>query len=427
MAPPTFELPSIIRGIDLDNSPFSSHFGRPIIASDDESPATVSSVRAFTVTLDADAHRFDRDIELLETLISSMRKHRGDAEQYVRKHKELIAPAYTLPVELWSRIFALVCGQCEKGIDFSQPIENMGPWPLALVCRKWASILNDTPSLWTTICIGRANEHTEGRRSQINEMMKRTIELSAANPLSIELEGGEVAGTPLLSVTSRWQDLNIRASRKEFKILDFLWSDEHNDGLDMLTRLDITVDDDDSTGSTFYGPLSYIRKYGRPSALTDLTLVVNSTPKAQTVYALEEELNKIDLPWSQLRKITIRIRDDITFSAPEVGAILTKCTSIEEVSLRGFFHRGSRHEIAFPCLRTLNLWEADSYSAFVCFQESDLPALNSLTMTAHVVHQHELDAFFARVGPGLTHLSVSFVADASSDERPSWDFISTLR
>lgn len=107
MAPPSFAIPNTnIRGLDLQ-SPFSAHLGNPITANTDTSSGAIAEVRAYIDTFANDLRRFDGDIEQLDALLVGVRQHRKDGDDHLRRHREIIAPAYTLPTELWARIFAM--------------------------------------------------------------------------------------------------------------------------------------------------------------------------------------------------------------------------------------------------------------------------------------------------------------------------------
>ncbi|KAG8214589.1 hypothetical protein J3R82DRAFT_9658 [Butyriboletus roseoflavus] len=83
----------------------------------------------------------------LDTQMASLLNQRQELESHLEQAVRSQSPIYRVPEEILSSIF--VTGVCQSGDQDSLLVSN-----LMLVCRYWRDVVNNSPELWATICIG---------------------------------------------------------------------------------------------------------------------------------------------------------------------------------------------------------------------------------------------------------------------------------
>ncbi|KAG9081247.1 hypothetical protein FRC06_005701, partial [Ceratobasidium sp. 370] len=103
----------------------------------------------------------------------------------IRNRSRMIAPIYSLPVEILVRIFSRATCYCTLGTDFDHDIVRpiLNPILLSAVCRRWRQVAINHRALWTHIDLGVCSEYT-GQRYNLPSVW---VERSQGAPLYITI------------------------------------------------------------------------------------------------------------------------------------------------------------------------------------------------------------------------------------------------
>lgn len=418
-----------VQCVDITQSPFSQYFGKPLSRNEKASPDVAVAVCTFISNLEAEINRFDVEVAQLQQLTDQLGKHRSECAEFLDKHKELVAPAFKLPFELWLKIFELVC-EAPQGIDLVASIERMGPWPLALVCREWRMIATGVPSLWSRIAISDAKKWTPGTQS----ILERILEWSATHPLQVSLNTvhlSEDALTTMYTSASRWTALSLHGTQLFYETL--AESDALHDSMNSLTSLTLnTITDIDDVPSFLPSLYGIHGAYAYPllPSLKELELNIAygyDRPEDVENQYLEDDIAQLGFPWSQLRKLTIDTSAGVIFGGAQIFNLLEQCANIEELSMQGGYEsHPSTYRIELPLLRILTFTENSiPYIGPGVLENIHCPALVDARIEGETEIETDIYSFLKRHGETVTQLNISLYAP-DSYSYPQWTFVEIL-
>lgn len=423
-----------VQRVDLTQSPFSEYFGKPLSRNEKASPDVAVNVRAFISNLEAEIDRFDVEVAQVQQVLDQrgkhqLGKHRTKCAKFLDKHKELVAPAFKLPFELWLEIFELVCDAPQE-IDLVGSIDEMGPWPLALVCREWRMIVTGAPSLWSCIAISDAKEWTPGTQL----MLERILEWSANEPLQINLDTVDLPEETLATFyasASRWMAWSVHGTQLYYETL--AESDALHDSLNSLIALTLNtvtgIDDVPTFLPSLYGIYGACAQPLLPS-LEELELhIVYDYDRPQDIDSqyLEDDIAQIKYPWSQLRELTIDTGVGVIFKGVPMSNLLKQCANIEELSMKGSYEaHPSGYCVELPLLRVLSFTELNLLPYARVLESIQCPALVEVKIICETIMESGLYDFFDRHKETVTKLKITLFPPSESDSHPQWTFVKVL-
>ncbi|KAJ7765086.1 hypothetical protein DFH07DRAFT_1059018 [Mycena maculata] len=130
---------------------------------------------------------------------------------------EFVPPVQSLPTELLEEIFTFASPSPEELRGFTP---HEAPWSLTKVCRRWRTIAESLPTLWTTVAL------IDPSWRYPLPLLRRQIKLSGNRPLRIHFHSARSFDcvTSLLRLlvqeSSRWQLADLRIGYDEPFILN---------------------------------------------------------------------------------------------------------------------------------------------------------------------------------------------------------------
>ncbi|KAK0480653.1 hypothetical protein IW261DRAFT_1131717 [Armillaria novae-zelandiae] len=160
----------------------------------------------------------EEQIDAYVSTLFDLQKEKTKVETALQKYELILSAARRMPVELWYNIFQM----CQSdAADFSSTSlsTTVVPWSLTQVCRRWKTIVNDMPQLWTDVRVnldrigGAGNASLNHAKYLLQQQLRRSEPL----PISVSMDASTFAifqlGTPLLSTiqssSSRWRSLAL--------------------------------------------------------------------------------------------------------------------------------------------------------------------------------------------------------------------------
>ncbi|PBK64668.1 hypothetical protein ARMSODRAFT_1087800 [Armillaria solidipes] len=133
--------------------------------------------------IEEDIAVLDQQIRRLRASLSNLRRVRKQKEDQLKRQKCVVAPIWSLPVEILAEIFILAAddGHCVDNLDTRQSI----PRVVSHVCQLWRNVALSTSTLWSTLYF----DDTTRRRNDPfpTELLQMYLERSKQSPLSFSV------------------------------------------------------------------------------------------------------------------------------------------------------------------------------------------------------------------------------------------------
>ncbi|KAJ7148419.1 hypothetical protein C8R43DRAFT_518377 [Mycena crocata] len=288
-------------------------------------------------------------------------------------------PVLTLPNEITSEIFIHYLPL----YPHCPPVSgNSSPTLLTHVCRKWRNTALATPALWRAIAVDMAPRKIEAQK----HLMKSWLAMSGSCPISIKLEGADVASAQQLEFIqlltlcrTRWEYLELQYIST--KILPFFCG-----ATPVLRHLKLSLDNPPPTPLEFDG-----------------------APLLRSVFLGHDTLTGVVLPWQQLTSLTIS-----SASPSECTPILQQTTNLvhcELTLLEDDVSEDSEPDVSLPYLESLVMDAADDDDGPVTGYLDTLitPALRKLEIQDAYLGSspiHSLASFISTSGCKLQELQI---------------------
>ncbi|KAF7330856.1 F-box domain-containing protein [Mycena venus] len=317
----------------------------------------------------ADIERFIVESELkvisLESQITSEPQSTALVELRDRERstiaalRYLIAPIYSIPIELLVEIFELAIREDSEEVL----LYIKDTFLISHVCSDWRRVAHCTPRLWT----GHIHVNPGCRDSEqvYAHGLKAWLARSAPLPVSISLSGtGTSRLSPrileeVLEISPRWRSLRLQSQSPSSLARRIAACN-----LDSLEELDLgtiyeTPSDLDSGSILVFSPAARFRKVSM---------------------AIDSDSPHVSMPWAQLTHLALHYRSSI------IHDILGQCPNLVSVSIRtpgSPLLPEARRDTPFALnhLQTLSLVFSESAEPFMPFLDClSAPALQKLCL-----------------------------------------------
>ncbi|KAK0466626.1 hypothetical protein IW261DRAFT_1373321, partial [Armillaria novae-zelandiae] len=180
-------------------------------------PPTPIEMKSLEATLLETPDRIAELDSIIDSTTSLLRYLTKDRNQAIENHanaKKILSPSRRLPPEVLTETF-IRCSPLYGGER--PPLDPRAlPWTLSHVCKKWRTVVINTPELWSSIFVNfRSDKFLNGRRAHEAAFMLGTI-LDRARPNDLDVIiglTGDVSTHPacavLLSSVRRWKSLYV--------------------------------------------------------------------------------------------------------------------------------------------------------------------------------------------------------------------------
>ncbi|KAF5372995.1 hypothetical protein D9758_001596 [Tetrapyrgos nigripes] len=359
------------------------------------------NILGFCSEASADIERMNAQISRLQSSLVIITQKRDALRSKVSSLRS--SYALLLPTELWQQVFAY-CVDVFPVISTSST--NLAPIQLTHVCRRWRSIVLDTPDLWSSMHIVipkptsfRRESKCEGIRAAVKYFLKRSRDA----PLSISLKARDYSGhapghSPeevkkilacLLPHSKRWRHLKFR--------MPFSWLTEATSGLtseDLLCLETVLMDDG-------YPPFLM----GAPK-LHQLSLEVSGM---QTISSVNSE------EWRKIQVLKLFWRH---FELDDLFTVLARSTGLRACMVQLLFPSAvnphpSTETIVLPHLEKLCLTANSGNNLKRIFDQLSLANLQELYIREHSSLVEltrslatSLQGFFQRSSCSITKLEI---------------------
>lgn len=371
------------------------------------SSVEAAQVAALSADVRADTDRCDTEISRLHRLIFSLENKRRELKSRENAYTSLLSPIRRLPPEVLGKLFSDCCGLAQL-----YPSQLPMLFTLSMVCAYWRTVIQSTPSLWSTISANiTAMSHLK--------LMDKYLEYSGQLPLSIsvqycDMDLESITMEHLLHHCHRWRDLDLALICHNVREDTFRSMEGNLPTLERLTLDFVNSEFDDHEGSTAF----------------------ESAPKLHTL-SLHSTSAGMVFPWKQIVHLSL---DQIPVK--EFLRLVSLCDNLEEVDLSYRHIDGNDDDlVASDVLRTASNLHTLSINMEICgspplngidflwslFHHVTCPSLSTVTITSSLLRgrhdgwsQEAFQDFVSRSACNIT--SLSFIRIPLSDT----DLIATL-
>ncbi|KAL0577599.1 hypothetical protein V5O48_004397 [Marasmius crinis-equi] len=167
-------------------------------------PVASEALHSNCVPTDAEVHRainllraeedllaqYDEELDRIRAMALKLKAERDALQRRIVDRRYSISSIKRIPVELWHRIFSLVCSAHEYTLAVSRRKVKAPTWRLSLVCHHWREIVVQLPHLWSSISVDILNS-----RDDIGHLLLKYLEHAKDAPLTLRIEDPNGAGT----------------------------------------------------------------------------------------------------------------------------------------------------------------------------------------------------------------------------------------
>lgn len=255
--------------------------------------------------IDTDIRQYEAQIQRLRSEMIMLKNKKKQLENQRERYKSLLAPVRRLPTEVLHHVF-VTYAHMNYLFSFWKYLPGQ---KIMSVCARWRDIAKSCSALWTKIMMGIDSESIEDE-NRITTALRWCLERSGSTaPLDIALQGtlpDDVEEleycTLLASQAARWREVSVTTDSDLATLLPSLF-DTEEPSFPLLEILHLAKRN--SVGAQDAPELELFR---RAPKLHELSISC----------APDMDIDKALFPWTQIKTLNVRYRDDVSHISPSI-------------------------------------------------------------------------------------------------------------
>ncbi|KAH6880173.1 hypothetical protein BKA70DRAFT_1575985 [Coprinopsis sp. MPI-PUGE-AT-0042] len=361
-------------------------------------PAQSQFVHAQIAMVNASISRLDVEMQVTARRLQTLRAQRGELSKSRQAYISLFSPWRSLPTEILAEILRFTldpgCGH-RGGLSATAQLTT-----LAQVCKRWANVVYETPSLWCEVEVDERTKEVDAHALVAN--LKKHYSRSGPMPWTISFSSERLAQrnhshptippspSPLvlfLKESSKWK--SIRFTHQHLDLLAPLFTLHPGQAHYSWPELESL-----HLKGWYYGPAK-----AEPFTNPNRPLYVGSMPRLRslTLHTFDQQIANWKLPWGQLTFLHLATADTclqylkILNSCPNLERCIISIPPTVDSTTSPPSHRQDvpKGSILLPNLHTLELSYASI--AWPFFSAVTLPALTTLSVSSPPPDGRQMD------------------------------------